>query len=124
MRVRTDINQALAADRATRVLLHDAGYLAFSHAMREGVDMVGLKTPRAMALHAAMTQPSCGQQRDQALQQLAAGTHPSHLVIWQPWDDLFQVTAALRTAGWRIDRLATIGAVEQVQVYRLAAPGK
>jgi hypothetical protein len=122
MAVRRGVNATLAANGAARVMLHDAGYLAYSGAIREGVDMVGLKSPRAMALHEALTRPSCGEHRGEALARLAVETRPTHLVIWQPWDDFFHVTRALAAAGWRANRLATLGAVEQVQVYALTPP--
>jgi hypothetical protein len=123
MAVRRGINDALARDGASRVLLHDAGYLAYSDGIRTGIDMVGLKTPRAMALHQAFTGPTCGVRRDEALSRLAAESRPTHLVVWQPWDDFFHVTAALAGGGWHASRLATVGGAEPVQVYRLT-PGE
>ena len=119
---RRETHRVLSSENAARVLLHDAGYLAYSNAMREGVDMVGLKTPRAMALHASITAPSCGERRGEAIVLLAEQTDPTHLVIWQPWDDYFKVTDALVGAGWRIERLASSGPIEKLQVYRLTAP--
>lgn len=120
MDVRTRINLALSDAKATRVILHDAGYLAFSHAMPVGIDMVGLKTPLAADLHARLTGPSCGLARPAAIAELARRTRPSHLVIWGPWDEYFQVSDALRKAGWRVDRAATIESVEPIFIYALA----
>jgi hypothetical protein len=124
MRVRTGIVERLRAEGATRVLLHDAGYLAHAAAGQTGVDMVGLKTPQAAALHAALTGPTCGQQRAEALTQLAAAARPSHLVLWAPWDEHFGVTAALRTGGWMVERVGTIAAPEPVYVYAINPEGR
>lgn len=120
MALRTSVNQALAREGAQRVLLHDAGYLAFTRAGSEGIDMVGLKTPRAAALHATHTRASCGRRRGEALAILAAETNPTHLVIWEPWDAYFGVTSALRDAGWTMTAVHTAVNKEPVHVYALA----
>ena len=119
MDVRAKVNLALAEAGANRVLLHDAGFLAFSHAVPVGIDMLGLKTPLAADLHAQLTGPSCGVDRALALVKLAAQTQPSHLVIWGPWDDHFQVSSALGAAGWQLDPVTTVESVEPVFVYTL-----
>lgn len=121
MGVRIRVNEALRKGGATRVLLHDAGYLAFSSAMPVGIDMVGLKTPRAARLHAEYTGPSCGSRRGTALAALALEMKPTHLVIWGPWDDHFGVTTALRNAGWMVTLMDTIESVEPVFVYELVS---
>jgi hypothetical protein len=120
MRVRAGIVEALRAEGATRVLLHDAGYLAYSGAGRSGVDMVGLKTPEAAALHATLTGPSCGAERGEALKRLVESTRPTHLVIWSPWDEHFRVTPALAASGWTVGRVATVPAPEPINVYAIA----
>ena len=122
MDVRARVNDALATRRAERVLLHDAGYLAFSGAVPTGIDMVGLKTPEAAMLHSRLTGPSCGTSRGEAVARLAADTRPTHLVIWGPWDDHFGITSALRSAGWHLALTDTIESVEPVFVYQLAMP--
>lgn len=120
MDVRTRINLALSDAKATKVMLHDAGYMAFSHAIPVGIDMVGLKTPLAADLHARLTGPSCGSGRPEAIADLARQTRPGHLVVWGPWDEYFEVSNALRKAGWRVDRAATIESVEPIFIYSLA----
>ena len=122
MDVRVRVNSALAARRAERVLLHDAGYLAFSNAVPTGIDMVGLKTPQAALLHSRLTGPSCGARRAEAVARLAADTRPTHLVIWGPWDDHFGITSALRSAGWHLALTDTVESVEPVFVYQLVIP--
>lgn len=119
MAVRLEISAALDQQQARRVLLHDAGYLAFTRSGREGVDMVGLKTPRAAALHAQRTGPSCGAARPAAIATLANETSPTHLVIWEPWDDFFGVTDALRQAGWSLTLTTTATNREPIHLYTL-----
>jgi hypothetical protein len=119
MQVRHEISAALSSQQARRVLLHDAGYLAVSVAGREGVDMVGLKTPRAAVLHAQHTGPTCGRDRPVALAALAGEHQPSHLVIWEPWDEYFGVTRALREAGWSLTLVHTAHNREPVHIYAL-----
>lgn len=123
MDVRTRVGQALRQLEVSRVLLHDAGYLAYSDAMPEGVDMVGLKTPLASTLHARLTGPSCGANRRRALLELAEATRPTHLVIWQPWDDYFGVTDALAGGKWNVTKRVVIDAKEPIVVYSLTPPG-
>jgi hypothetical protein len=119
MAVRREISAALDQQQARRVLLHDAGYLAFTRSGRDGVDMVGLKTPRAAALHAQRTGPSCGAARPAAIAALADETQPTHLVVWEPWDDFFGVTDALRQAGWSLTLTATATNREPIHLYAM-----
>lgn len=120
--VRKDIVNRLSTHRATRVLVHDAGYLAYSGAVTSGVDMVGLKTPRAATLHGQYTGPSCGSGRAEALSRLALETRPTHLLIWQPWDDYFRVSEGLRGGGWSVVLLETVSAPEPIAIYALTPP--
>ena len=121
---RSETVAGLVKQNARRVLLHDAGYLAYSGAVPVGIDMVGLKTPRAAALHAQYTSPSCGTRRGEALEQLARETSPTHLVIWEPWDNFFHVSESLRRAGWRVSRVGVVSHAEPISIYSLAAPDR
>jgi hypothetical protein len=123
MGVRAGVVEALRVRGASRVLLHDAGYLAYTRAGFAGVDMVGLKTPEAARLHAALTGPTCGAARSDALRRLARATRPSHLVLWAPWDEYFGVTEALRAGGWSVERVSTVPAPEPIYVYALVPKG-
>src|SRR5690606_308225 len=106
---RTHVVRALRELGAKRVMLHDAGYLAWSGAAPVFIDMVGLKSPEAAELHSQLTGPTCGSKRPLAITSLAAATAPDALVIWEPWDDVFEVTSALRAAGWTLEPRATVG---------------
>ena len=100
-RQRGEVVEMLRTAHADRVIVHDAGYAAWSDGARTFIDMVGLKTPLAAALHARLTGPSCGVERGAALDSLARLESARFLLIWQPWDDAFEVTKGLERAGWR-----------------------
>jgi hypothetical protein len=119
---RKEVVEQLASMRARRVMLHDAGYLAWADAAPTLIDMVGLKSPEAAALHARLTAPSCGTMRAAALAELARQTQPDVLVVWEPWDQLFGVTAALREAGWSLSAPILIGTSAPIAVYNLQPP--
>jgi hypothetical protein len=55
--------------RDARIAVHDAGYLAFA-TDRHLIDIVGLKTPDARLVHQAITAPSGGAARGEALAQI------------------------------------------------------
>jgi hypothetical protein len=101
VRQRGEVVAMLQAVHADRVIVHDAGYAAWAGAAPTFVDMVGLKTPLAAALHRQMTGPTCGADRPAALDTLARVESARFLLIWQPWDDAFQVRKGLERAGWR-----------------------
>jgi hypothetical protein len=101
-----------------RIAVHDAGYIAFA-TRRPLIDVVGLKTPAARAAHAALTAPSAGARRGEALGRILAATHADTFVVLQAWDRDFALTEALRRAGWRLTPLRPDGAY---QVYRLTPP--
>jgi hypothetical protein len=105
-----------------RLMLHDAGYLAWADAAPTLIDMVGLKSPDAAALHAQLTGPSCGAKRAEALAELARRTRPDVLVVWEPWDQLYRVTAALQEAGWSTATPILIGTGAPIAIYSLKPP--
>ena len=98
--VATFVRTALPRD--ARLLVHDVGYLAFA-GERSLVDIVGLKTPRAVALHRRFTWASCGAARAEAVHRLALATRPTHLVVLDTWDSIFHIADGLRARGWRVE---------------------
>ncbi len=88
--------------RDARVLVNDVGYLAFA-GERRMVDLVGLKTPRAVALHRQFTWATCGASRADAVHRLALDTRPTHLVVLDSWDAIYRIADGLRAHGWRVD---------------------
>jgi hypothetical protein len=102
-----------------RIAVHDAGYLAFA-TRRPLIDVVGLKTPASRAAHAALTAPSAGVLRGEALAQILAATRAEYFVVLAGWDHDFALTEGLRRAGWTLTPLRPDGAY---QVYRLTPPG-
>lgn len=120
MRVRAGVYRALSTHDVQRLLLHDAGYIAYARAVPAAIDMVGLKSPLAAKLHGALTGPSCGEARGEAIRRLAEATRPTHLIIWEPWDDHFGITGSLRSAGWKVARIESIPAPEPLHLYSLS----
>lgn len=101
------------------VLVHDVGYISTVVPNRL-IDFVGLKTPRAVALHRAATWPTCGYARAIAVHQLAMETQPSYLVMLGTWDRIFRIVPGLVSLGWRLEPMRPPGV--RYQVYRLRPP--
>jgi hypothetical protein len=103
------------------VMVHDAGYVAYA-ARFPLIDLVGLKTPRASEMHRALTYPSDGKLRPDAIAKIATEFHPHYFMVWQEWDDLFHLVAGLRAKGWTAQELhagRTESEVPDGQIYRL-----
>jgi hypothetical protein len=81
-------------DTAT-LLVHDAGAVSV-YADRRAVDLVGLKTPSSLAVHRAVTWPSCGEARGDSLRQIARASNASHLVVVNEWDRIFAIVDQLQ----------------------------
>jgi hypothetical protein len=114
-RTTTWLNDNLPA--SSRVLVHDAGYVGFAGRFAI-VDLVGLKTPSTRQAHAELTWPSCGAARGAAVVQIASRAHITHLVVLSGWDAAYRISAALTSAGWRVDERFR-GAY---RVYEVAPP--
>jgi hypothetical protein len=95
-------NRSFSPD--TRLLIHDAGYISFATQF-ELVDLVGLKTPAAVAYNRAITYPTSGYYRSVAISRLALDTHPQYLVVLNAWDRIFRISDGLRQNGWTLDRV-------------------
>lgn len=104
--------------RDARVLVHDVGYMAFA-SERSLVDLVGLKTPPAVALHQQLTWATCGPARAEAVHRLALATRPSHLVVLDSWDAIYRIVEGLRSHGWVVERVRSTG---RYQVFALTPP--
>lgn len=109
------------------VMVHDAGYAAYAgHASL--VDLVGLKTPEAMTTHAALTYPSAGRQRSEAVADIAAKFNAQYLIAIEDWNEKFDLTDGLREQGWGVDEVyaghapAETPKVDIYHLYRLTAP--
>ena len=120
--LRVRVVDALKSRGARRVMVHDAGYLAFADAAPIFIDMVGLKTRAAAVLNRELTGPTCGDRRGDALRALAAETMPDHLVIWEPWDEFFRVSDSLRRGGWRTEKIASLGSREPIAIFSVLPP--
>lgn len=108
--------QNLPAD--ARLMVHDAGYLSYATDYHL-IDLVGLKTPEAVALHREYTWPSAGADRAKAVAALAVDTRAEYLVIVRNWVIMNELPDELRRLGWKVDPMRADGAY---RVYRLTAP--
>ncbi len=108
------------------VLVHDAGYLS-EFTNTHLVDLVGLKTQRAAALHRSITGPSAGVNRPEAVHKLACEMKPAFYVGWNWWETGFELTSGLQEFGWsttpmvREEIASPIGPL-RFTLYRLNAP--
>ena len=119
---RQEVISLLDRSRAGRVLIHDAGHVAWADAAPVFVDMVGLKTRRAAALNRRFTGPTCGVRRPEALDVLARETGVTHLLTWEPWDRVFAVTSGLLARGWRLEEFGRTSSAEPIVLYALQPP--
>jgi hypothetical protein len=86
------------------VMVHDAGYVAYAGHDRL-VDLVGLKTPASAATHAALTYPSAGRQRGEAVANIAATFDAKYLLAIEDWNARFGLTEGLREQGWTVEEI-------------------
>ncbi|KPL51055.1 hypothetical protein ABB55_01485 [Prosthecomicrobium hirschii] len=115
-RVARHAREALPAN--ARLLIHDAGYIAWATTLPL-VDMVGLKTPSSIADHRALTLPSNGTRRGEAIARIAARGAVSHAVVLDDWNDRFGIVDGLIAAGWTVTPTGPAGAY---RIYRLTPP--
>lgn len=83
----------------TRVLVHDAGILSET-TNAALIDLVGLKTPSSMRIHANLTGPSGGVKRGEALHAIACRGNPEYYVAFRGWEMQFNLTYELMRHGW------------------------
>lgn len=105
-----------------RVLVHDAGYIAFATHLRL-VDVVGLKTPAVIADHQRWTAPSGGAQRHEAVHRIATRYGVTHAIILQDVEAFWWTLADdLRRHGWTLHTLRTRPDGHGFVIFRLTAP--
>jgi len=119
VRQRSEVVAMLQAARADRVIVHDAGFAAWAGASPTFIDMVGLKTPLAAALHARLTGPTCGAGRAAALDALARSMSAHYLLIWRPWDNAFEVKKGLEQAGWQFREQGRTHEQDSIVLYTM-----
>ena len=102
-----------------RILVHDAGAPAYA-TDRVLIDLVGLKTPSSAPVHGAVTEPSRGARRGEAIHAIALQAHPDYALILND-DPAFwgQIADHLTSYGWT---LSPVG--PQYPDYRLYALGR
>jgi hypothetical protein len=83
------------------VLVHDAGLVSeFAH--RRIVDFVGLKTPASIDTHAALTFPTCGARRTEAVLSIAVSSQAQYLVVETGWERVLNLEPAARLHGLKL----------------------
>jgi len=100
------------------LLIHDAGYIAYGTHFHL-VDMVGLKTPSSIPYHRAITYPSGGKLRYQAVSEIALRGQTRYLVVQGRWDSSYATVSGLEASGWEV-RL--INGDYLYQIYSLRPP--
>jgi hypothetical protein len=81
--------------------VHDVGYLSVTTSFKL-IDLVGLKNHASVVAHQALTYPSCGDRRGEAVARIAAHARPTHLVVSGEWDHIFKLSDGLRRAGYTL----------------------
>jgi hypothetical protein len=113
---------AHSVPRDARILVHDAGAVSY-YAPNQLTDLVGLKTPWSVEVHRRLTWPSCGAERSLAIAEIAQRSAPQYLVVIADWDRIFDISGALRRAGWELTPVRTpVRAIDRYTVYRLTSP--
>jgi hypothetical protein len=101
------------------ILIHDAGYLAFSTHYRL-IDFVGLKTPAAIPLNRQFTWPTAGRERALVVTKMATASGSQYLVLNLEWPPVTHLPRELTALGWKVDPLYGTGTY---RIYRLTPPG-
>lgn len=114
--VRSWVERNIPKDEA--VLIHDAGYLA-RYTDHRLIDVVGLKTPKAIGLNELLTYPSRGEKRAMAVEILALENRAKYLIMFDVWEGSFGIAKGLRERGWDVQKVRD----ERYQVYTLVPPG-
>jgi hypothetical protein len=105
---------------AEPVLVHDIGYIS-TVVPNPLVDVVGLKNPRATALHRMLTAKRCeADSRSAVVARLAMERNARYFVVFADWDETFGLTTGLQHLGWTLTPLREREVI--YQVYRLTAP--
>jgi len=107
----------------TVVAVGDAGYLAFSTSYSL-VDIIGLKTPAAGAVHRLITAPSGGRGLGLALESILVSHQARAFVVWEGWDKGVGFVARLHARGWKTEELRHIHPhpLGRYRVIRLQPP--
>jgi hypothetical protein len=110
------------ADPAATLLVHDAGAIS-EYGRRQASDIVGLKSPGSISVHQRLTWTSCGRERQEAVAEIARASDASYLVVARSWDTAFDLTDALREAGFSLALVRQPAAPgEGYLVYRIQPP--
>lgn len=104
--------------RNARVLVHDAGYLAWVRPDLRIVDLVGLKTPSSAALHARFSAPSGSTRR--AIDTIARTSDARILIALSREPFWSAVVTDLDDDGWGLVRLNP--ADHAYGIFRLTPP--
>ncbi|HEX9199870.1 MAG TPA: hypothetical protein VF865_09950 [Acidobacteriaceae bacterium] len=102
----------------TSILVHDAGYLAYSTDFRT-IDFVGLKTPAAIAINRQYTWASGGRDRAEAVSKIASESGSRYLILNSHWGPVVSLPDELRSLGWKLELLDSPGAF---RIYRITPP--
>lgn len=110
--------RAIALPPGTKVLIHDAGEIAWAAPQLRLVDVVGLKTPVSADFHRRYTRNACGWSA--ALDAIARESGAEYAVVLQApfWEC---VGTNLEQAGWKLE--PQWNPDSRYQLFRLTPPG-
>jgi hypothetical protein len=121
-RERAEILAMLESARAERVLVHDAGFIPWSRRSGVFTDLVGLKTPFAAASHRALTGPSCGVRRPEAVDAIARHGDIRHVLVWGVWNATFGIADGLTTRGWTVTERSRTSGSDPTILFAVTPP--
>ena len=106
--------------QGARVVIHDAGYLAWDRPDLKLIDIVGLKSKANIAVHQRLTRTSGN--RDAAYLDIISRSNADYLVLLVK-DPLWnRMVPVMRDAGWTLDLLTDSPGRKPYGIYRLTPP--
>jgi hypothetical protein len=103
----------------SKVLVHDAGYISFATPLHL-IDMVGLKTPSNIRFHQALTLPSGGAHRIEAIAAIIRYSHAQYWVVLPEYESYFGLIHDVEKFGWRLQLLRpVVDGKYNYRVYRI-----
>jgi hypothetical protein len=103
------------------VLIHDAGVISYASDAKL-VDVVGLKTPSAIAEHQKFTLPSAGARRGEAVDEIARRSGVRYAVILDDRGFWADIGKDLVQRHWRLDLVRAPALAHSYAIYKLTPP--
>jgi hypothetical protein len=92
-------------DPMRMLAVHDVGFVSWGTDQRL-VDIVGLKTPGSIAVHARLTGQQGLDAMPQALDEILRGAEACAMLVLDDWNDKVHFASGLEARGWTVQRLS------------------